>query len=129
MYELAKLWPYSWQYTTLELGPGQDRTDIGIAEIKFVHYLTKNALHEECTLPDKEKVYAWWNGLSEMERQAQTKKLYKIDDRFYKKMVALYNENGPKQFDPVKCAALVDEWDAYMAELEKEREQMDAEEK
>lgn len=117
-YELARLWPYAWQYCRIDIGDGKVKKDIGIGEIQFVHYLRRNELHAGCTLPNKEEVYAWWNGMDELEQQVQIAELYKIDNvaDFYKKMVKLYNEGGKGKFDPKKCSAMVDEYRHYLEE-------------
>lgn len=124
MFDLAKLWPYAWEYCS-KVAPVTEgrRVDVGIAEIMFVHDLGKGVVHENCSLPNKAEASAAWNALTDIEQQTQTRELYKMDDvgDFYKKMVKLYNAG---KFDVAACEALVEEFRAYMIELEKEREEL-----
>lgn len=119
--DLCKLWPYSWQYCSIELKPDGSKYDIGVGEVMFVNALNQNNLDPACTVPNKEELYAAWNTMTAYERNAAANELYQMDNSlhvvktktgkapkmFYFAMVAAYNKGD---FDIAKCEALAEEY-------------------
>lgn len=119
--DLCKLWPYSWQYCSIELKPDGSKYDIGVGECMFVNALNHNNLDPACTVPNKEELYAAWNAMTAGERNAAANELYQMDNTlhtvktktgsksrmFYFDMVPLYNKGD---FDIEKCEALAEEY-------------------
>lgn len=131
--DLAKLWPYSWEYGNLVEHPGGGKYPIDICEIMFVTDLRGGKILAGCTLPNKEDVYAAWNAMTEQEQEAAVAELYRMDNTVYEtksqgedkapKIKSYYNEmcklyNGGK-FNIAECEALVDQYRAQIAEENK----------
>ena len=87
----------------------------------FVNALNYNNLNPDCTVPNKEELYAAWNAMTADERNAAANELYQMDNTlhvvktkkgnasrmFYFDMVPLYNKGD---FDITKCEALAEEY-------------------
>lgn len=118
-FALTRLWPYAWQYCYVNTETSSVGSwDIGTGESMFVAALTDNTLVDACTLPDREKVVAWWAGLTSAERQVQLKYFYSMDNMpgMYTKMTQAWKAG---KFDVAACDKLVDEFIDYVVANEK----------